>query len=344
MDNINHNTETRTNKHLSLKERFYIERRLRLGASISSIAADLQRSRTTIYYEIKRGTVDQIKKDKLVSLYFAETGQLAYEKSRAGSFSRLKMNNASAFLEWAKYKIQGPDKWSIDACVGVARKEKLFTSDMMVCTKTLYNYVHEGLFLPILDFPCIVKRRRTKYIQRTHKRNLGLSIDDRSPAVDERTEFGHWEVDTIRGKKGKQEPVLVTLAERKTRFNVQLLADSGSANDVTKVIATWLSTMAMGSVKSITSDNGSEFANLTEDCRVVCPVYFAHPNSPWQRGTNERHNGLLRRFIPKGKALSDLTAETLEVARNWINQLPRKLLGYKTPEEMFIEEMSKLLS
>lgn len=82
MDNINHNTETRTNKHLSLKERFYIERRLRLGASISSIAADLQRSRTTIYYEIKRGTVDQIKKDKLVSLYFAETGQLTYEKKQ----------------------------------------------------------------------------------------------------------------------------------------------------------------------------------------------------------------------------------------------------------------------
>ena len=338
MDNINHNTEIRTNKHLSLKERFYIERRLRLCASIYSIAADLQRSRTTIYYEIKRGTVDQIKKDKLDSLYFAETGQLAYEKSRAGLFSRLKI-----FLEWVKYMIQGPTKWSIDACVGVARKEKLFTSDMMVCTKTLYNYVHEGLFLPILDFPCIVKRKRTKYIQRTRKRNLGLSIDERNPAVDERTEFGHWEVDTIRGKKGKNEPVLVTLAERKTRFNVQLLADSGSANDVTKAIAAWLDTMVMGSVKSITSDHGSEFTNLTEDCRLVCPVYFAHPNSPWQRGTNERHNGLLRRFIPKGKTLSALTIEILKIVHNWINQLPRKLLGYKTTEEMFIEEMSKLL-
>lgn len=343
MDIINHNTEIRTNKHLSLKERFYIERRLRLGASISSIASDLQRSRTTIYYEIKRGTVNQLKKDKLVSLYFAETGQLVYEKTRAGSFSRLKINKAIAFLKWAKYKIQGPSKWSIDACVGVARKEKLFTSDMMICTKTLYNYVHEGLFLPILDFPCIVKRKRTRYIQRTRKRNLGLSIDDRSSLVDERTEFGHWEVDTIRGKKGKHEPVLVTLAERKTRFNIQLLADSASTNDVTKTIVRWLDTMVIGSVKSITADNGSEFANLTEGCRLVCPVYFAHPNSPWQRGTNERHNGLLRRFIPKGKTLSNLSMETLKIAHNWINQLPRKLLGYKTPEELFIEEISKLL-
>ncbi|WP_040780747.1 helix-turn-helix domain-containing protein [Megasphaera lornae] len=86
MDNTNHNTETRTNKHLSLKARFYIESRLRLGVSISSIAADLQRSRTTIYYEIKRGTVDRIKKDKLVSLYFAETGQLAYKKAEQDHF------------------------------------------------------------------------------------------------------------------------------------------------------------------------------------------------------------------------------------------------------------------
>lgn len=113
----------------------------------------------------------------------------------------MKINNAIAFLEWTKHKIQRPSKWSIDACIGIARKEKLFTSDVMVCTKKLYNYIHEGLFLPILDFPCIVKRKRPKYIQRTHKRNLGFSIDERNPAVDERTEFGHWEVDTIREKK-----------------------------------------------------------------------------------------------------------------------------------------------
>ena len=144
-------------------------------------------------------------------------------------------------------------------------------------------------------------------------------------------------------KKGKHEPVLVTLAERKTRFNIQLLADSASTNDVTKTIVRWLDTIVIGSVKSITADNGSEFANLTEGCRLVCPVYFAHPNSPWQRGTNERHNGLLRRFIPKGKTLSNLSMETLKIAHNWINQLPRKLLGYKTPEELFIEEISKLL-
>lgn len=150
-------------------------------------------------------------------------------------------------------------------------------------------------------------------------------------------------METIRGEKGEEDPVLVTLAERKTRFNVQLLANSASASDVTKAIVAWLGTMVMELVKSITSDNGSEFTNLTEGCKAICPVYFAHPNSPWQRGINERHNGLLRRFIPKDKSLSNLSTEGLEVAHNWINQLPRKILGYKTLEETFIAETSKLL-
>ena len=81
-------------------------------------------------------------------------------------------------------------------------------------------------------------------------------------------------------KKRKLEPVLVTLAERKAWFNIQLLADSASASDVAQTIARWLNTMVMGSVKSITSDNGSEFTNLRAVCRLVCPVYFAHHNSP----------------------------------------------------------------
>ena len=81
----------------------------------------------------------------------------------------------------------------------------------------------------------------------------------------------------------------MTLAERKTRFNIQLLADSTFTNNVTKTIARWLDTIIMGSVKSITADNDSEFTNLTEGCRLVYPVYFAHPNLPWQRGTNEHH-------------------------------------------------------
>lgn len=339
----NHNTKTRTNKHLSQEERFYIEKRLQAGATISSIATDLGRSRTTIYNEISRGTVDQIKQGKTVRLYFADAGQAAYNKSRTGSFSRLKVVPASAFIEWAKEKILGPSHWSIDACVGTAKRLGLFTADAMVCTKTLYNYVHEGLFLPVMTFPYIVNRKHTEYTYRKRKRNLGLSIDDRDTSVATREEFGHWEIDTIRGIKSKDEPVLITLAERKTRYNVQLMAASASAEDVASTVKAWLDKQMNGTIKSITSDNGSEFASLSVVCKDICPVYFAHPNSPWQRGTNERHNGLLRRFIPKGKALSQLSLETRKLVYEWINQLPRRILGYRTPLEMVIAELRRLV-
>ena len=96
--------------------------------------------------------------------------------------------------------------------------------------------------------------------------------------------------------------------------------------------------------RSITADNGSEFAELTI---VLEPkgsqVYFTHPYSSWERGTNERHNGLIRRFIPKGKPIREVATATLQRVENWCNQLPRKILGYKTPQQCFDEEIMNLV-
>ncbi|MGG3856039.1 IS30 family transposase, partial [Caldifermentibacillus hisashii] len=98
-------------------------------------------------------------------------------------------------------------------------------------------------------------------------------------------------------------------------------------------------------LKTITSDNGSEFAELSlsvQDEKTT--VYFTHPYCSSERGTNERHNGLIRRFIPKGKAISSVSDVTITYAENWCNSLPRRILGYKTPEECFQEELSRLAS
>jgi len=92
--------------------------------------------------------------------------------------------------------------------------------------------------------------------------------------------------------------------------------------------------------KSITADNGSEFSNLDN---IGIDVYFTHPYSAWERGTNERHNGLIRRFIPKGKAIRDLTIDQIESVQNWCNHLPRKILGYKTPAQLFEQEIQQLI-
>ena len=95
--------------------------------------------------------------------------------------------------------------------------------------------------------------------------------------------------------------------------------------------------------KSITSDNGSEFAGLTEMLLGLSDVYFAHPYASWERGTNEKHNGILRRFIPKGKSLKDYTVQQIKQMTNWMNHLPRKILNYKTPTESILFHFNQIL-
>jgi len=93
-------------------------------------------------------------------------------------------------------------------------------------------------------------------------------------------------------------------------------------------------------IKSITGDNGHEFAGLKD--AVKCGVYFCHPYSSWEKGTNERHNGLLRRFVKKGKSIDDMPTELIARAAEWNNNLPRKILSYKTPAEVFADELRKI--
>ena len=348
MDHYNHNTEVRTNKHLNSQERFYLEKRLQAGDSISSIAKTLGRSRTTVYAEIRRGTTVQIKQNKEVSIYLADHGQILYEESRKGSFNTLRAGAIEPFLTWVETKFQ-KEHWSLDAAVGYAKYHALFSNNEMVCTKTLYNYVHLGILsITAMDLPQMLRRSTRKKVTLKQKRVLGNSIDERDPSIETREEFGHWELDTVRGVKDKADDVIVTLLERKSRLYVTLRSPSAKAVDVKASLSDWLDVMLgvpqlKQICKTMTADNGSEFAKLSELETADLLVYFAHPYSSWERGSNERHNGLLRRFIPKGMPIKDVSDEVLKRTMNWCNNLPRKILGYKTPLEVFFEEVRKLV-
>ncbi len=347
MDYTNHNTSLRTNKHLSYEERFYIEKQLQANVSKSAIAKALGRSRTTIHTEIKRGTVVQIKQGTSVLMYLADRGQGSYEASRKGSFNTLKAGAIEAFLAWIESKIV-KDRWSLDAAVGYAIRNHLFARDAMVSTKTLYNYVHQGI-LPIapIDLPLMVRRSTRKARIRKHKKHLGKSIDLRDTSILRREEFGHWELDTVRGSKDKQDEVIVSLLERKTRAYVTLRSPSAKAADITTTLQNWLSRCSdvldsKSLCKTITSDNGLEFASITDLENEGLQIFFSHPYAAWERGSNERHNGLLRRFIPKGIPIHTVSEAALKRATNWCNTLPRKILGYRTPREAFLDEIRKL--
>lgn len=160
-----------------------------------------------------------------------------------------------------------------------------------------------------------------------------------------RTEFGHWEIDTVIGKKDEGEPCVPTLVERMTRMWIWVKARNHTAEAIMEALHKVMSNFVEQKdqvFKTITGDNGSEFAGLSliEDGKLR--VYFAHPYSSCEKGTNECPNRMLRRFIPKGKSISDYSADEICFFADCINGLPRKILDYHTPEELFDRQLDRI--
>lgn len=183
----------------------------------------------------------------------------------------------------------------------------------------------------------------------------GESIEQRPEEIDEREEFGHWEGDTVYSDKGKRKTTraLLTLTERKTRKEIIIAIPNRKAETVVKALDALerkLGARRFRAIfKSITFDNGTEFA-AAEELERSCvnkrlprtKVYFCHPYSSWERGTNENTNGMIRRRFPKGTNFAAVTNAQIAQAENWINNYPRKILGYKSSEIVFRECLREL--
>lgn len=234
----------------------------------------------------------------------------------------------------------------MDVCAGRALDTGKFHRDQIVCTKTLYNYVDRGLIgIKNIDLPEKLSRNTKQERVRKNKRILGDSIELRPESVELREEFGHWEFDTVVGSKNENEPCTVTLTERKTRNCIWIKAADHTADAVQEAIQRVMShfeSVAAAVFKTVTGDNGSEFARLIELTSQGTKVYFTHPYSSWEKGTNECHIKLLRRFIPKGVSMAKYSSEDIAYMADWANSLPRKILGYKTPDELFEAELDRI--
>ena len=263
-------------------------------------AKHLGRAYNTIKNEIARGTVYLY--NGKVARYKAKAGEQQYKDNRRNSRRQYKRLEVYSFINYVEeWFAKG---WSLDASVGKALKSGKFHRWQIVCTKTLYNYVDNGLIgIKNIDLPEKLKRNTKKEKVRKHKRVLGDSIELRPESVELREEFGHWEVDTVLGSKYEDEPCTVTMTERKTRNSIWIKAANHTVDAVQKAIQSimdYFGIKASTVFKSVTGDNGSEFARLAELASQGTSVYFTHPYSSWEKGTNECHNRLLRRFIPKG--------------------------------------------
>ena len=297
-------------QHLRLDDRGAIQRLHKLAYSNRAIARELNCSPTTIGNELRRGTPEHSPGQRgRKPGYLARRGQATYEANRRHCRKPYRILSCEKFTLFVVKQVR-ERRWSLDACVGYARLHDIFEADAMVCTKTLYNA----------------------------QRPKGRSIEERPAIANERSEIGHWEVDTVVGRRDGMDSVVLTLLEKSTDQYITLRIPSRTSEAVMAAmngIRSEHSERFSQIFKTITSDNGSEFEELSEIEQWGSKVYFAHPYSSWERPQNERHNGLLRRYIPKGVSIDGYSAEEILAFSDEINGLPRKLLGYRTPEELF---------
>jgi IS30 family transposase len=218
-------------------------------------------------------------------------------------------------------------------------------SETRVCEKTLYNYIQQGYMGDLSEKDLLLggKRRKGKGEPRRHMRAAAAarSISKRPKEADDRSEFGHWEADTVVGGIGTSTTCLMTLTERKTRFEITRRLENRTTEAFRKeldVIERQMgSKLFMKMFKTMTVDNGGEFSDMDGiegsalSAKQRLTLYFAHPYSSFERGTNENHNGIIRRFISKGSDIGRYTKRELRGVQDWMNTYPRKILRGMTP-------------
>jgi len=350
MEQKNCNTKREKYKHLNESERYKIEVLLEDRKRVKDIAAILGRDRSTIYREIKRGMVIRLQSDLSKNKqYRADVAQANYEELGKNKERSLKIGNDRRLEEYIRKKII-KDKFSPDAIIGEIKAKGLKFKGM-ICTKTLYNYIDAGILAGISNENLWEKRKRKKRGYKTVSRvsrtnRMARIITQRPEEVNKRLEYGHWEGDSVKGRQGTTTSLL-TLTERKTLEEIIIKLEQTTQVEVKKAIDSLEKRYGAEfniKFKTITLDNGSEFLDwkslelsVLEQNKQRMTTYFAHAYSAWERGSNENSNRIIRRFIPKGKDIADFDHREIKRIENWINNYPRKILGYKTAKQMVKE-------
>lgn len=352
MEQKDHSTKRRKWKQIKDRERQQIEILLKAGHSTAEIANLIGRSQRSIQREIKRGMVEQKRQNpsnnkyapEYISelVYRADYAQMGSEERASHKGRGLKIGHDQRLADYIEDKLT-KEHWSPDAIMGRIREDGI-QFGTTVCVKTIYNYVYTGVFRTATASDLLYKGKegggkkdsRTRRIALNNRQ--GKSIEERPEEVNQRKEVGHWEIDLVLGCKGNRK-VILTLVERKSRKSLYLLAKDKSQKSVLKAIkkAVRRAQGDFGAVfKSITADNGSEFLDGAgiKEASGCEEVYYTHPYSSWEKGSNENGNRMLRRFLPKGTDFDKLTQRQLRRIEDWVNNYPRRIFGYRTASEV----------
>ncbi len=318
---------------LTLAEREEISRGMFAGHSIRAIASQLGRAPSTISREIRRNGGRR--------RYGAnEADQAAWDRSRRPKTCKLVQNRALARI--VEYKLR--KLWAPEQIAGWLKRTYPDDERMQVSHETIYK----SLFIQArgaLKKELLQHLRKSRAMRRSRHKTLkgeGLgkitntvSIRERPAEAEDRAVPGHWEGDLLFGSNNSQ---IATLVERHTRYVILARVKSKDSETVITALIKQAHKLPRELYKSLTWDRGSEMADhqrfsLATDIKV----YFCDPQQPWQRGSNENTNGLLRQYFPKGMDLSDIHQNRLNAVARQLNERPRKTLGYYSPAEKFSE-------
>lgn len=338
-------------KQFTYNDRLRLEVLVKAKHKPKEIAKILHFHISTIYRELNRGQFEALNPDLTTEMrYSPDIAQQHKEEILAAKGADLKIGNEQKFADRIE-KIIINEGYSPAAALAKVKNEGY---DFSICVTTLYSYIDKGVFLNLTMKHLPEKRKGEKKRKRRTKQKRatkGESIENRPDEIDTRQEFGHWEMDAVVGARGVSKKSLLVLTERKTRKEIIFLLKEHTSAAVVKALDRLernLGKRFREIFKSITVDNGSEFADWEgmerskRSKKKRTKIYYCHPYSSWERGSNENQNKLVRRHIPKGVNFDDKTQRDIDDIAEWINNYPRRLLEYKTAEELYNKELEKI--
>lgn len=328
---------SRTYHHLSPEDRAVIMIERQNGSSLRSIARRLGRSPSTLSRELRRAGPE---------VYDATQAAQGYRERRSASRRRRVLIPGTALYQHVHDRLVF-SRWSPQQIAARLRQMPACERPGLVSHETIYATIYaqprgalkQAMVAALRQAKPTRGRRRTTAAARSFVPEA-LRIQHRPQAIERRLVPGHWEGDFIKGAYNRS--AVGVLVERKTRFVVLCRMDGCTAADAVEGFTRQMKKLPAFLRGSLTYDRGSEMAGFEAlSRRLKIDIWFCDPHAPWQRGSNENTNGLLRQFLPKGSDLSVASQTLLNDIARLLNGRPRKTLGWKTPEEAMAEEMAK---
>lgn len=323
-------------KHLTPTERGQIQALHQEGRSMRYIAHKLNRSVSTISRELRRNSTPKG--------YDARHADAWYHRRRQDCRPARKLDYP---LLWKYMMDKMVQNWTPEQVAGYLPHEYPDEPRMRISYETIYQAIYSDKRLQFLiEYLPQARPKRRKRGQGKTRRGPSIpnrvGIEKRPTVVDQRARLGDWEGDTIVG--ANQQGYILTLVERRSKLLMAAPLKTKQADDVAQAVIRLMEDLPISWVKTITFDNGTEFASHQNIADVLpVDIYFAAPYSSYQRGTNENTNGLIRRYLPKGTNLKELTQEQLNAITHELNNRPRKTLWFRTPNEVFSLQRQNLL-